>query len=320
MADTKHFRARYFRLAGMTAAGDVALPQIDFGGVLRQYGQRQAQDRMVKMDSEDYLFEPRPTDDRHLAVHKTKKPSEFLTRLLHDGSITEVMAVDDEGSFADTSCLSFLPWGNIVGLVTANQSAPRIQRVAQWLSNIDPLGNGTKFVARPLVTPADFDWMGRAEGARRVTVKMPIETLDKLTEHLGSSAGLFSANAPGADVTLQISYGKRTPKLSEGAGLLDVTKWFVGKLSGARASASVYRHVKQPGRKGTTRLEREVIELVEHELCHEFTLGAQEGAVRIDATLSVIDQIAAQNSGELRRAWEVGSGDDQGQVAGASTR
>jgi hypothetical protein len=273
------------------------------------------------MDDLRYMFEPRDSGRLHLAVHRLKTEGDYLSRVstATDWSVSEVMAVDESGAFADTSCVSFLPWGNIFGIVGANASAPRAGKIAQWMTQEQFFGSGHTLVARPLIVPADSAWRDRADGASKVSVKIPIEALDDLAAHLGGADHTFASAAPNADVTLTISYGRRNPGLSEGAGLLGITKWLADRLKGnfsGVAAASVFREVKSedPKKKAKRKLEREVVDLIEHEICHVFDLASQQGQVRIDATLQSIDAGAQVHQRELRKAWEASADDTQGAV------
>lgn len=316
---THKLKARFYRLVVMEGLEEQAFVQVDWANLLRQYGERTPSDRLHRLDDVQYLFEPRPTGSRHLAVHKLKDAGEYLSRVAQDlSSVSEVMAVTEDGTFADTSCVVFQTWGNIFGIVAANSSAPRAGRVAEWITAIEPFGPERVVVARPLIVPADKDWRELSDGASKVSVRIPIEMLDELGAHLGGAATSFADEIPNSEVTLTISYGRRTPGVSEGGGLLRVARWFADRLAGnpsRRASASVFREVKSMDskKKAKRRLERELVDLVEHEICHVFELASQQGEVKIDATLNAIEYGASQNAGQLRKAWEAGY-DNQGEM------
>lgn len=303
----KELTAKFFRIIGSQEGVEYPLGSIDWRAMLDAYRNLPPGDRIWESRGVYYYFEPRDSGRHYLAAHRLKDASEVLSKIARNGGkVTEIQAVDDEGYLADTSCVIFLDYANVFGLVTSGASSPRASKIAEWLTRIDPFQDKTAFGAVPLSLLPDLERLNHADGASRVQMRVPVELLDAIGESLGAGGKAFSTAVPGSTVTLSVSYGRRRPKVSEGQGLLGIVRKLaelaVGP-SGGSAEATIFHTVKGK-KKGQTKLEGELLDLVEHEIAHSFTIGNQAGEVRIDAVLALMDNAAELEKSQLRRAWE----------------
>lgn len=324
---TRQLTCRFFRILAVKDGEVTPVQDVAWPAVLSKWGERPYTERRVELSTGVHVFEPRPgASSRSLAIHRLKDDQEFLSQLDEQGIVTEVMAIDENGRvFADSSCVAFLPYGNIFGLVRANQAAPMAAKVADWINEVRIFGD-QKITVQPMVVPADAGWKERSTGASKLSAYVPIEVLDGLAAHLGGAEQTFSDDMPDARVNITISYGNRRPAGKAGEAMLRAVNFLADRLSGvghnASASASVYEEVKVPGKEKDqtkTRLLKQTVELVEYEVASTFDLPETTGGVKIDLTLQHIEAAAQRDASALRRALEAGGDyDAQGVVDGTS--
>ena len=323
MANTRTLK--YYRITGSREGEEVTtLPQFDWPEFMRGYRDRDYVDRIHTFDGSEYYFEPRATDIHHVAIHKFKERGEVLSYInRRDGDVKEIAAVDDEGTYADTSCVVFLPFGNIFGIVLNGSSAPRAGRISDWLTRLDPYQDETHYGVWPLTMAPDTDKLADADGATKITVRVPVETLDTMMTS-GFRTDAFSSLAPGTTAELTLSYGRHQPKMSDGSALLGFVKRAASVLTGGqgtRAQVSIYRAVESQTKTKKARLEHEMIDLIEYELAESIPIGEQTGQAKIDAIMSSIDLATTRLMPKLRRSWEAINEDedkDKGLVGGPS--
>lgn len=306
----KQLTAKFFRITGFRQGKQVSLAAIDWAAFLKTYRDRLPNDRVHNLRGTFCYFEPRDTGTRHLAVHKFKEAGEVFSRIAYlDGAVTEIPAADKDGRYADTTCVVFMPFGNVFALVTNGSSAPRAGKMAEWLTELDPYLDKTQYGVEPLTSKPDLTKLQHADGASRISMRVPIEVLDQLPG-AGTNAGAFSSLAPGAVATVSVSYGRRNPTLSQGQRLLEFAKSLTNLLTGGSSADVSIFHSVPAARKGKTKLDGELLDLVEHELASSFAIGQQTGEARIDGIMALIDNAAASLQSEVRRAWEASHVDE----------
>ena len=297
---------RFYRLTATGGDGTpFALGNLNFGGMLKEYRKRPISKRRHAIGGSEYLFDPRDTGSRHLAVHKLRSPSDFMARVATDGQVTEIMAVDETGSFADSAAVSFLTYGNIFGIVGGNQSAPRAGRIADWLTEIKPFGNSLTFSANPVLAQPMLESLEAATGARRVSVAIRGSDLTASEDEslLGERMRYLLDDLEDAKLTLTITTGHHTPTVTLREKLMNLTRDLAENLSGnARAQAALVHEVPAASGKNRTKLVTEIVDLVEYHIAQEFEISLSEAGIRIDLTLQQMDVIAGTERASLRRA------------------
>lgn len=305
-------KAKFFRITVSVDGEHQVIPTIKWKDLLAQEKGRGHNERTLALNGPDFTFEPRGTGDFHLAVHRLKNETEFLSRMNKaDGKFVEVMAVDEEGTYADTSCVVFKRDANVLGIVQANTAAPRANKVADWLTERNPLGiTDAQYHAVPLrLDSMALQKMDGADGAKSVEVSVPVAELHELGINITADAVALANNIPGAQVTIKVSYGNSRPADASGSALLRFGKKIAQGITGDdRGKANIYRVVESQSndrsRRQRSRLEAEVVDLVQFEIAHEFDLAIADGTVRIDSTLNAIEQGFARNARDLKKAYE----------------
>lgn len=254
-----------------------------------------------------FLFEPRSIARSALAIHKLKDEGEYLSRISsRTGQVTEIMATDAEGTYADTTCVVFLQDVNVFGLVRGNSGAPTASRVAEWLTRIEPLKQkGLRFQARALLSKPELDKVLRADGAKKLELDLPVEALDTMGVSLAMDAKKAQEVAPGSSVKLSLSYGHANPGVDGRRGLLDTINNLLGRGLGdvSHAQATLVHEVPA-ARKGKTKLESDTIDLLETQLAKQFPVYRAGEGVTIDGTITGLTDTIQRHSQEILRSWE----------------
>lgn len=307
----KKLTARFFRVTVSVDSNPQKIGQIDWKRLLATEAGLSQEDRTLELGDFEIVFEKRDTGALHMAAHRLKDADEYLSQMGTDGKFTEVMAVDEKGNhFADTSCVSFKRDGNVFGIVQANQSSPRSNRIAEWLTERNPLNlTNAVYHAVPLRLGSIAEGKFKdADGATNIEFTLPIDQLEELGLSISKDSKSLANDLPGASITVRISAGRGRPLQALGKGLLDVAESVrLGVTTDDRAVARIYREVesKAKGKKKTkTRLMRETLDLVQFEIAHKFRLSVDHGEVRIDSTLNAIDTGFSAQAADLARALD----------------
>lgn len=319
MVATQQVVMRVFRVVASVEGEVIPIGLINFEQLIAQYAALATRDRRLAIREVAHVFEPRnDVATRALVLHKLRDPNTSLSWVADDGHITESMASHDGlGTLADSSCVVFESTRNAFAIVRGNGSAPTANRIADWLNHLKPLADHpkAKFEAVPLMARADLSPVRDAHGARKLEIAMPVEDLDDLGLSLRADAKRASEIAPGAEVRISLSYGNRRPDSGGGGALLGLIQRVASNLSGVTsATAGVYREVEGK-KKGTTRLEPETIDLLQHNLARRLNVRTVEGRPSISATLVAMDGTIRDMQAQITQAWERGS-DDTGAAEG----
>lgn len=319
MAELQPLTMRFFRLARVEDGGSLSYGRkIDFIDLLSRVSKRSLSKRSFDHGGSTYVVETRQIEPSGLVIHKLKNASEYFSKVGNDGRIAEILAVEDDGTFADTSCVYFPPkFHNTFGIVRAGAGAPTPGRVADWLNELKPEQDHPTagYKAVPLVNEASLDAINRGDGATRFAFEMPIENLDRIGWSLMDGATTMSEIAPGAKVKLEISYGHQRPSPSTAHDILKLVQGIIPRLSlMTKASATVVNSVPS-AKKGRTKFESELVDLLDSHLAIQFSVTVSDDGVRINSTLNSMAKATATHEKSIKAAWEKSDEDTQEVVA-----
>ncbi len=138
-----------------------------------------------------HVIDARDTGRRDFALHRKKSPGEHLNRINETtGEIEEVATSSDGATFADSSMIRTL--GDMPAfLITGGggTGAPRAGRFTDWLRTAwQPEGHEVTYDAVPVTERGDQDLLERADGARSVTIRVPMGSLGEGPDDLGQVA------------------------------------------------------------------------------------------------------------------------------------
>lgn len=311
MNKAKSVTARFYRLRAFDEGEEQKIGSLDIRALLNAYGAQDASHRYREVRGSQYLYATVSGHPRGLAIHRLRDPSDSLTRVDSHGIVDEVMAVDEDGrSYADTSCVLFSADHPIFSIVRGAGTAPTHQRVAEWLTDLNPLAGcpTAAFSAIAMTNQARIDAVKAADGARRIDLQFPLHVRHEFGISMSKDKDRLKGLDPDTTVKVSLSMGNRHPRSDEGKGLLDVIKDILPKLEFAeKASAGVYREVPTKAKKkGTekTRMDAESVDLMETMLSARFALQVDGASVRIETTLAAMEREEQNLYADILDAWE----------------
>lgn len=315
MSKTKSLTARFYRLRASTDGEDIDLTGLDIRAILSAYRARDADERYREVRGSRYLFAPAASHPLGLAIHRLRDSSDSLTVVDRDGSVGEVMAVDEAGrAYADTSCVLFDASRAMFSFVRGAGTAPTAHRVAEWLTDLRPLVDFSQaeFTVVPMTSKARLEAIGAADGARKLELEFPVSVQHQLGLSLTADRTALEGLDPETVVKISLSTGNRRPEHQAGEKLLDIVKGFVPILGSMhKAKVGVYQEVptnRKKNGKQQTRLEPDAIDLMETILAAKFALPVNGSRVRIENTLAAMEREERSLQTEILDAWE---SDDQ---------
>jgi hypothetical protein len=244
-------------------------------------------------------------DERdHLLLHRVKDPGEWLSVMdLTTGEWHELESAASQG-YLETTAISFLPFGNVVGLMQGSTSSPSHKRLEGWLNNLSIFED--QLVVRALVAPADIDRLRTADGATRVEIRIGSNRSAALAGHTGRLASFLrraSEEYGDVRVTMTISIPPGGAREEDRHRLLEDLRDLADVMPDSADLAKARLLFSDVGGDEYARLA----EFVEHHITAKRQVPAvdEEGnSIRLTAALDVIVGVSFEHEQELRLATE----------------
>jgi hypothetical protein len=242
-------------------------------------------------------------EEYHLLLHRVKSQGEWLSVINWDtGEWRELEDRAREG-YVDSTVISFLPFGNVIGLMQGSAAAPSHKSLERWINGLK-LFSGTTIVARPVVSRAEVQRLRTASGANRVEIRIGSSKIAALGDRSGRLASMFrraSEDYGDINVTMIISVPRGNARQEDRERLLGDIRELADIMPEAaeRARAALVYH--DPSGPEHSRL----VELVEHNITAKRRVAAldKEGnSIRIMSAVHAILEAADEHETELRTA------------------
>ncbi|MEU0454233.1 hypothetical protein ABZ322_14685 [Streptomyces sp. NPDC006129] len=293
----------FFEIVTSAGGEQIRVPQMEWDKALSDLATATVQERMV--DKETTLVGSVATarGQDHLLLHRVKDTTEWLSMM--DWNTGEWRELEQNASrgFVDTSAICFLPFANVVGLMPGSVSAPTHKGLETWLNELH-LFPDTRLAIRPVLSKAEVERLGTAQGASRIEIKIGNHKTSALRERTGRLAKFLrlAHEAYGdINVTMIISVPRGKGRDEDRQALLDDLRDIAPVAPGAadRARARlVFAEADGPERS-------RLVELTEHHITAKRRVSAvdDEGnSIRILSAVDAILDVAAEHEGELRAA------------------
>ncbi len=293
----------FFEIVALRKGEQERVPQMDWEKALETIALAPIEKRKVEKDSVFVGAVATVNEKDNFLLHRIKDDGEWLSVIdLDTGEWSEIEKSASQG-YLDTSVISFLPYGNIIGMMQGATAAPSHKSLEVWLNAVKIFPN-EQLVVRPLLSQAEINRLQGASGASRVEIRIGSSKAEALREKTGRLARfLRMAGREYGDinVTMIISIPKGKTRREDRERLLGdlVDLADVMPEAAERAKASlVYTEIDGPD---STRL----VELVEHHITAKRRVPAvdDEGrSIRILSAVGAIIGVAAEHEDELRAA------------------
>lgn len=148
------------------------LEQVDWQTILNSLQRRPLRERTYTTSLKTFVGQVVSYDGQsHLLLGKVKETDDWLEEInFEDGSIEEFNRAENRG-LVETSILSFLDFGNVVGMIRGSVSAPTCASLQEWINGMDIL-EGVNVEVRPIIDRATIEKIRQADGARWLDFKV----------------------------------------------------------------------------------------------------------------------------------------------------
>ena len=293
----------FFEIVTRSSGEQTRVPLMEWDKALADLATASLQERMV--DKEVTLVGSVATarGQDHLLLHRVKDATEWLSMM--DWSTGEWRELEQNASrgFVDTSAICFLPFGNVVGIMQGSVSAPSHKGLENWLNELH-LFPDTRLAIRPVLSKAEIERLGTAQGATRIEIKIGSHKASALRDRNGRLAS-FLRQAQEAygdiNVTMIISVPRGKGRYKDRQALLDDLRDIAPVAPGAADRARARLVFAEPD--GTERSR--LVELTEHHITAKRRVSAVDddgNSIRILSAVDAILDVAAEHEGELRAA------------------
>ncbi|MGW5736364.1 MULTISPECIES: hypothetical protein [Streptomyces] len=295
----------FFEIVTEAAGEQRRIPQLDWDQALPSLATASVQERMI--DKETTLIGSVATvhEQDHLLLHRVKDSAEWLSVM--DWSTGEWHELEQNASrgFVDTSAIGLLSFGNVVGIMQGSVSAPTHKGLETWLNELH-LFPGARLALRPVLSKAEVERLGSAEGASSIEIRIGNHKAAALRGRTGRLANFLrlAHDAYGdINVTMIISVPRGKARAQDRQALLDDLRDIAPVAPGAADRARAKLVFAEADGVEHSRL----VELTEHHITAKRKVSAvddQGNSIRILSAVDAILDVAAEHEGELRAAVE----------------
>ncbi|WP_079178336.1 hypothetical protein [Streptomyces mangrovisoli] len=293
----------FFEVVASASGEQVRVPPMDWDSALSDLATASVEDRMVAKEVTLVGSVATVRQQDHLLLHRVKDATEWLSVMDWGTGQWQELEQNASRGFVDTSAICFLPFGNVIGLMQGSVSAPSHKALETWLNELH-LFPDTRLVVRPVLSKAEVERLGTAQGASRIEIRIGSHKASALRGRNGRLAS-FLRQAQEAygdiNVTMIISVprgrGRDADRQALLADLRDIAP--VAPDAAARAQARLV-FAEADG------VERSrLVELTEHHITAKRRVSAVDNdgnSIRILSAVDAILDVAAEHESELRAA------------------
>ncbi|QKW20522.1 hypothetical protein HUT16_16920 [Kitasatospora sp. NA04385] len=289
------------------------MSNVDWQTVLANIGDIPPERRLYRDTEDIYFGEPVVAGGRmHLGVARLRDRDIQQIDWVH-GRIDHLQ-LEENRSIVDTTVVSFLPYGNIIGVLQGTMSAPRPSAVQRWLNSMDS-GLDRDIAVVPLIGRNAREKLKRAEAINffEVRLRPGPDLLDSDVAGLGDLSRRAHRHNPNALITLTMKIPKQGPfsrgtRRSRGESQLreDVLGFISQYASLVGEGGAVDRaiaHVVLPNGDGDL-IEEKINFVSDHITAQRQVMmrRSEGGAPWHEAAVRAITQVATECERELRDA------------------
>jgi hypothetical protein len=295
----------FFEVVQSSNGEDVRVAQMDFPSALSAVAQAPVADRTWETDR-IFIGNVYPSGGAdHLLLHRVKDAGEWLSVMdMRTGAWKELESRAGQG-YLETTVISFLDYGNIVGIMPGSTSAPTHKSLEGWLNALKIFK--APLTIRPLVSHAQVEKLRDARGASRVDIRIGSSKVAALSEKTGRLARvlrLASQEYGDINVTMTISVPRGNAREEDRAKLLEDLRDLEEVMPGSADLAKAKLVYADTEGDDYARL----VEFVEHHITAKRNVPAVDdkgNSVRISSAVLTIIETAAEHEEELRVAADM---------------
>jgi hypothetical protein len=298
---------QFYEIVAAESVEQLRMAQADWDSVLGALASALLADRTYEAESTFIGNTITVDEEYHLLLHRVKSEGEWLSVInWNTGEWHELEGAAREG-FLDSTVISFLPFGNVIGLMQGSTSAPTHKSLETWLNGLHFFPDST-LVVRPVVSRGEVQRLRSASGASRIEIRIGSSRLAALEDQSGRLASMLrraSEDYGDINVTVIISVPRGRARQEDRERLLQDLRELEGVVPEVAERAQAALVYADPSGPEYTQL----VELVEHHVTAKRRVSAldPEGkSIRIMSAVHAIMAAADEHRAELRIAVDAG--------------
>jgi hypothetical protein len=280
--------------------------QMDFPDILSQLARTDLPSRRWTGDQDLIGTTMTVNETDHLLLHRVKDAGEWLAVIdLSTGVWSELESAAEQG-YLDTTAMSFMPYGNVFGMMQGSAAAPSHKSLETWLNGLKIFGD-TPLVVRALLSRAEVAKLSQAEGASKVEIRIGSHQQAALQQRDGRLARFLriaTEDYGDLSVTVTITVPRGKSRANDRSRLLEDIRDLADVMPGAADVAKASLVYSDAGGKESTQLA----EFVEHHITAKRRVAAVNDrgeSIKLSQALAIISGVAVEHESELRLAADV---------------
>lgn len=229
----------FYRITRFNPAGNEPMEQADWYKVLTAISSLPLAGRTTKVGSRVLIGEIYFHDERaHLKLAKVRDVAAWLGLLKDGATELEDFETEEGNKLYEISVVSFLDFGNVIGLVQGSTSSPTPSAVVEWLEGLQLFGKDVHLAIEAVLTNTAREQLQKAPEVARLETKVSTTKAQALTDR-GSRLGrvLTQVNEEFGPVTVTLII--QTSRAKENHEGRQIMRDEAGYLAAAAAESDV---------------------------------------------------------------------------------
>lgn len=295
----------FYRLVKYEASGNKPIEQADWYGILTKLATLDLSGRTTKVGDRLLIGEVYYHDERaHLKLAKVRDVAAWLGLLKSGATSLEDFETEEGNKLYEISVVSFLDFGNLIGLVQGSAASPTPSAVAEWFDELK-IFKDVHLVAEAVLTDKAREQLQKSPEVSRIETKVSTTKAQALTNR-GSRLGavLARVNEEFGPVTVTLTIAtSRAKNNHEGRQIM---RDEAGHLAAAASDSEVSTakaqliHIEADE---TSRSEK--VDFLKQRITAKRKIAATDDdgkPIRLASAVSAIMAVAAEHDRDLRRA------------------
>ncbi len=295
----------FYRIVKYDSAGNKPMEQADWNKILTDLSSLNLAGRTTKVGDRMLIGEVQfYNENAHLKLAKVRDVAAWLGLLKTGATTLEDFETEEGNKLYEISVVSFLAFGNVIGLVQGSTASPTPSAVVEWLEALKLFGE-THLVAEAVLTNSAREHLQHAPEVSRIETKVSTTKAQALTNR-GSRLGtvLSRVNEEFGPVTVTLII--QTSRAKENHEGRQIMRDEAGHLAAAATDSEVSKakaqliHIEADE---TSRTEK--VDFLKQRITAKRKIAATDDKgkpIRIVSAVEAIMAVAAQHDKELREA------------------
>lgn len=296
----------FYRIVKYNSASNEPMEQANWYEVLTAINSLDINGRTTKVGSRVLIGEVYFHNERaHLKLAKVRDVAAWLGLLKDGATELEDFETEEGNKLYEISVVSFLDFGNVIGLVQGSTSSPTPSAVVEWIEGLEVFGKNIHLVAEAVLTNTAREHLQRAPEVARLETKVSTTKAQSLTAR-GSRLGrvLAQVNEEFGPVTVTLII--QTSRAKENHEGRQIMRDEAQHLAEAAADSDVSKakaqlvHIEADEKSHT-----EQVDFLKQRITAKRKIAAtdDEGKpIRIVSAVETIMAVAADHDKELKQA------------------